>query len=997
MDEEELHYFQLYKVLQGPVKQAFIYCFFQCYTQDTDVHSYITKTKAELSNLFSAEELEALRKNKIISKHRLPTIFKVLKACCSPFYKYYDDQVWTTRDSMKDNTRPEMHLVQLLEIYKSMSSHSHRIDRDTFNTNITKIGKMLKDLMEGTRTLTKSPDKRDLHRITAMFDNAVQGKGAESSENDIFDDVSVELQIHHKKEGSDLDRLAEVNCDYVDIGLLSMRIVTEETTKKKHDYEDEIDEEMMLMPDQLFLNRNIIENAASPDIWVVEGEAFIGKSTYAYELIQRWCKRDIKFQNLHQFEAVLFMCPKDWRQKPIEGEINFLKTNLPLCCGIHGFQKMYRWLLKKRVLLIIDDAEQLCDTGISEYDKILSDFTNLSILIFTSDNSDPVIQHLSSNKTVTKMWLLGFNPERALILAERIFNDYDQQKNFTNYKKFIKNNLSRLWDLLKFPSFTLQMCSAYLDDAEVFKDVTTASEVLWAVLQAAISETIEQFGFQDSKNRVNVDKFVLEVCQKAHEAVSEGKILRNLKIDSLKEATWKAITIEASEFLLSHIFKARKDKKGDSSRKIFSGYYRLQQEFLAAWYSFNQLLCGKNLNNLVTQKMDVQRLVLFMAGHMHKMVTKLGGLSEDQASKLIKTLVNYSESSFDNLLFIFKLVTEFKCDDQLTTLIVEESEYPEEWKLSDTEIQLAPLEILMNKVSPTRLILDVSDSRQSPEILKVTSFLCRVKISIWLEGYKQLSYGYPKRMDRTLKTLLKDPQMPYIDHIAGFLSEDMLKQMYQHTVTKRMVYLKVKATDMKTLCTILLAHKYLPNLVWLEIVVDMDITKIDVNSLTRTTVPLMDVYFTKVHDKIIPKTCDIIAQMNKTYSGIHLDDTDLTPEGVFTVLKELNRREVCLEAPKEGIDKFRRWFYPELYDYPASTPLTDEEVTRILGNDDRKYYSDHKVVSSRFITELESHTLMSYLHERDSIRYFRYKAENVTLEKGIDGTIEIIPNSLLES
>ena len=234
--------------------------------------------------------------------------------------------------------------------------------------------------------------------------------------------------------------------------------------------------------------------------------------------------------------------------------------------------------------------------------------------------------------------------------------------------------------------------------------------------------------------------------------------------------------------------------------------------------------------------------------------------------------------------------------------------------------------------------------------------------------------------------------MTKIDLIAGCLSKEMLHEVATHYVTKHLVYLKLRIQDMKTLALALVVEKYLPNLLWLELKIDFPILKEDPKQLTKTNVSMMDIYVQGISDKHISKLVTALAAMHTRYTGIHVEDTALTPEGVFTLLKQLKKKNIGLYSTQEDRERFRRWYYPQLYTLDKDIVLTDEMALELLGFDDRKYYSNHFVGSSCFALALDAWNLMSYLEEEEQIVYFTYRTDNLSFIKNFSGSVTVHKN-----
>ena len=85
MTVSENYRLKICQCFQGPVHQAFVYTYYQAYTQDTDVFTYINKYNLQV--LFTQVEITKLQKEKRPNFHGFSVLFKVRIKYYLKFYK----------------------------------------------------------------------------------------------------------------------------------------------------------------------------------------------------------------------------------------------------------------------------------------------------------------------------------------------------------------------------------------------------------------------------------------------------------------------------------------------------------------------------------------------------------------------------------------------------------------------------------------------------------------------------------------------------------------------------------------------------------------------------------------------------------------------------------------------------------------------------------------------------------------------------------------------
>ncbi|XP_071549168.1 uncharacterized protein [Panulirus ornatus] len=971
MENGNLLRFRLYKVLHGPVQQAFVYVYHQTYTQDTDVYTFAIKNG--FTGFFSETELAALQLEKRLTYHHLPLLFKILKTCCSPSLANPTSPIWkksvyTEMDLKLTEAKVENLLVTFIKIYEEICRISTPLSQEDFDAKISDIILWLECLIEraGEFDIT-GRWREDLERIMNLFNEICTGEQKESSSAEIAEDVKVELQMRYE-----LYHRPEL--DPVLLWLSNAQDISKKRTRKCTILNPGKNIGVQTLVTKLKIN--------GERVCLIKGEPGSGRSSLATLLALSWAQKDECIRDIGYYQAAIVVSGVAVRK----AQEDFVRVILPLCSLTHGSDKIYTWLKEAYVLLVIDDAEEMNKDQMEEVKTLIKVSQNISAVILAIPSLYDILQKDWADILSLKLQLNGYDREEIIVLAEDILCGKSKTADPKCLKKFLTKNMCRLAHVLKYPHTLLQMCEAFIEKPDIYEEVTTVTDILWILTTWKISRALAN-GPQENNYQSKLFHWLLIAGQKALEAFRENKRLEGQYIMDLETDTSRLFPGTTCKNLMSCVFKQR--YYHGANRKGFSSTHNMQQEFLAAWYINHEILKGERLLILTGELQCTYQLALFMGGLVPKMKRGSIGLSELDERRLISALVNHSEDSSENLNFNMDLVTEVKASPRLVEYIVEVSEYPDEWNVNAADIQLIPIETLLLNVAPTRIFLNVEELKPYSELSKVLTFLCRVDIYVWLDSISQFKYGSSSNMDRIIKAFFRDPVMTKVDLVAGCISNKMLHDLVSEPAFNHLVYMKLRVMDLKCLSTLLIINKYLHNLLWLEVKIDFLILEEDINGIPCSSVPLMDVHMQGIKDSSVAKLAVLLGSMHTCYAGIHLENTSLTPEGLFVLLKQLQKKDIRLYSHPESRDKFRRWYYPQLASCDESIKLTDEQAQELLGFDDRIYYSNHFVGSCCYAVAIDAWNLMSYLEEQEDIIQFTYKTENLSFIKRLNGSVDI--------
>ncbi|KAK8720289.1 hypothetical protein OTU49_013455 [Cherax quadricarinatus] len=974
MENGNLLKFRIYKILNGPVQQAFVYVFHQTYTQDTDV--YTSAVKCGITGYFTETELAALQREKRPTRHSLPLLFKILKTCCNPALAVPTSTVWNnSHDRHEDPSSKgavENLLLTFMKTYENVCTVSTPFSQDQFDGTISDITTWLEWLIEGAGKFDVTGRWREcLERVMVLIHDILLGEHKESSSAEIAEDVRVELHMRHRQyRKPELDPMCLWVTEAMDIPKRRSRKTPVLGPGKSVGIQD--------------LLVKLIGKEAKPATGVcfIRAEPGCGRTSLAALLASSWTQMDERICRIGEYEAVIVVSGAAVSMS----QEDLVCVVLPLCALTHGADKVRLWLSDARVVLVVDDAEELSDERTQEIKDLIMHCRFLTAIILSVPSFYDQLRHNWTDVPTVNLHLNGYNREEIVALAEWLLCQKTARADPKRFKMFLTKNICRLAHVLKYPNTLLQTCRAYAEKPDIYDEVTTATDLLWTLTLRRINEALA-----DSP-QVVTEKQALQwlttAGEKALEAFRDGRRLEGDYMKHLESETLGNLSSAVCWNLMSGVFKQRCFLGTESQG--YTSLHKVQEEFLAAWYADHKILEYNKMVSLIGESYCAYQLALFMGGLILRLRRDSGGaLQELDERRLISAVLNHTDDSSEYLNFNMDLVAEVKAVPRLVEYIVDMSEYPDEWNVSAADAQLIPIEALLMNVAPTRIFLNVEEPKVYSELNRVIGFLCRVDIFLWLDSMCQFQYGASHKMDRIIKAFFGDHVVTKIDLLAGCVSVKILRELVSEPAFGHLVYIKMRVLDKISLSTLLVINKYLPKLLWLEVKIDFLILEEDINNLPCSTVPLMDVHLCRTGASCIPKLANLLGTMHTCYAGIHLQDTSLTPEDLFVLLKQLQKRSIRLYSHPESRDKFRRWYYPQLSSCNQSVELTDELAQELLGFDDRIYYSNHFVGSSCFAVAIDAWNLMSYLEEQDDIIQFTYQTENLRFTKRLDGTVNI--------
>ena len=767
----------------------------------------------------------------------------------------------------------------------------------------------------------------------------------------------------------------------------------------------------------VYLNEKCSERIDGKKICCISGEHGVGKSTLASMFAMGHHTKSTDIKHLQEYEYVLVVSGKQIEQTSMTKWVGNTKSQrndldnfiddywsisecfLPGCCAKYGIKNVGQFLTSKQILFIIDDGDEISEGKMKELILFLGQITFSSSVIILG-NLDWIMKlkfNFISYSSVQHLHLHGISKDYILEKATKLKENVKTAKKKVQrtFKDAIKVNMNRIGRLFHYPSLIKDILSMWRTRSSLVRDLHTATELLWNLVVWKTNGALQVDLNKDARKKRKWLKWLILTGKMTSYCLKANLKLNEASFEEIKQSAEKDFSAEEAENLLKSFFKRRLVYSSDNFLSGPCSTSRPQMEFLSSYFLIHELANDEKVSiNAFLPAIEPEVVLALLVGHMKRWDESVLNdetpheISFDLMNRLIETIAGYEEDKTEDVEFLLKLATEFRGSHKLIQLMVNVTEYPEEWDLKFCYLQQKSLDMLLQHVSPVRIILRTDRQIQNYEHVSLLKFLGRVPISIWFESRDQFQYDSLRKMDKYLKPFLSDTVVARCDLLSGSVSRILMMDMLDYRSMSYMVMLALKVTNEESLSTALSLPSHLPHLLWFELKIDMNIENVVLTSLPNMTVDMFDVYLRDLDDLCIPQITGLLTKMHKRYSGIHLDRTTLSPESIFTLLKELKNRDVTLCASPKAIDKYRRWYYPLLANMPTDRLLTNKEVKTILGFEDRKFYSEHKIHSSMFVKSIDAWNLTSYLEELKEIKYFEYNADNLSFIKTLKGEVK---------
>ncbi|KAB7508180.1 hypothetical protein Anas_09459 [Armadillidium nasatum] len=178
---------ELLKVIhcfKGPVHQAFVYTYYQSYTQNTDMYTFAVNTNK--STNFSSRELHILELERRPIKLNTFLLYKVLQNCCMPVLSDNVDPVWSYNDTgfCTSKNKIEEILASVISSYRELLFKANKFSIVDFNNIMDVLLHNVCLLIEKSAEISKSRRwTEEKERLETIFSNIRKGDFLTYSEN----------------------------------------------------------------------------------------------------------------------------------------------------------------------------------------------------------------------------------------------------------------------------------------------------------------------------------------------------------------------------------------------------------------------------------------------------------------------------------------------------------------------------------------------------------------------------------------------------------------------------------------------------------------------------------------------------------------------------------------------------------------------------------------------------------------------------------------------
>lgn len=635
-----------------------------------------------------------------------------------------------------------------------------------------------------------------------------------------------------------------------------------------------------------------------------------------------------------------------------------------------------QWLENFRTLLIIDD---FLPRWTEEAAEALQKWKRMSLVVLTTPEFAVKSQEdLSAAKIedcgAVKLHLLAsLDKEKVLSMT----SNYLTINEISSLNVWIVDNWWWANTLLKYRGLIEPFCAAW--KYGLIEKVSTATELLWTII--------------DSFNEVTNVIELLDERLTRWWTVLGGLCRRSLETGyplCASEVENEARQIFQNEFE-SASGSCLLPLSGKSAGCCGSRWLTLPQpltEFLAGWNAFHQNLSGTALKSLVKRIADEDPVVIYVAGHLKRTIENGEILREKQLIRLFRNLVLHMDRAKNRFSYTLRVLSESGFHPELVKFMVTEVDFPKVWDISDSAVLVRPVEALLEHVHPKKAEVTVAKGQYAPELTQVVRLLSQRGISMFLADMNHLTFGNPVSSEQLIQTVQNYGSKGTLQDFMGCLSARCLNNLSKHVATQNLVCLRVRVTDTLSVTAALLTPATLLSLMWLEIDFDLPLDQLLNIKVPKVNTPLMDLTFRSLTDEDMSNLVEFLAAIRNRYSGIHLVESEVSPQGVRTFLKGLYTKALKTSAHPDAISRYRAWRYP-IIGQSNWSELSDEDARHLIGHDDRPHYNDNEVESEGFIADrAEVRTLATFLQMLEDPVCFRYECKNYRLAKCVDGNVE---------
>ncbi|MPC10828.1 hypothetical protein E2C01_003471 [Portunus trituberculatus] len=698
--------------------------------------------------------------------------------------------------------------------------------------------------------------------------------------------------------------------------------------------------------------------AASRAVCVIEGLRGEGKSSLARTLLQ-----DEKFQGVFVLPGPVLDEMDIW--EAISTQI-FEKTRQRLT-------ESEDWMETTRTLVIIDDFLPRWN---DEAVVALNQWKMMSLVLLTTPYHAANTQEALSTagiQNVKKHRLAPLDKNKMLEFAK----NHLVEDHLLELATWLTNNWWWAGAVLRFKGLIEPFCAAW--KSGLIETVSTETELLWAITDC-MTESLEKNGLPENA----LERWWTALGGLCRRSLETGYPMNASEVEY--EAR-KIFPTGSKGVTAKHLLPALGESAGCCGVRWLSLPQPLM-EFLTGLNVFHQNLAGLPIKSLVKGIADEDPVVVHVAGHLARAAERGTTPPEKQLIRLFRNLVLHMDQAKDRFSYTLRILFSSHIYPELLKYIVTDVDFTKVWDISDSAMRFHPVEALLEHIRPLKAEVTVTRGESAPEMPQVARLLAERGIFMFLADMNHLTFGNPANSDSLIHTIQKYGTKGVLQDFMGCLSSRCLNDLGKHITTQNLVCLRVRVTDTQSVKAACLTPESLSSLMWLEIDFDLPFDDLVKVAVPKVNTPLMDVTFRGLTDNDMVRLVAFLALIRKRYSGIHLMQSELSPEGARTFIKGLFSKFMKTSADPDAISRYRAWRYP-IVGQSFQTNLSDEEARHLIGHDDRPQYNDNEVEAVGVVAErMEVLTLATFLGVLEDPACFRYECANFRVVKSLDGKVE---------
>ncbi|XP_064115041.1 uncharacterized protein LOC135221147 [Macrobrachium nipponense] len=692
--------------------------------------------------------------------------------------------------------------------------------------------------------------------------------------------------------------------------------------------------------------------------WVVGAEEGRGHCRLSQHLAHAWCSRQSSLPSLHSYKALMAF---NSEQVSSDGCWEAAKTLLPDTVKRWGAADVAEWMEENRLLIIVEDFDyRKCREMVGETLEEWSgaDFLLLTTPSYVADTTELLAEHLPTIK---------FNVQNVEVnLSLQLLKDLTLTEK-GKFGQWCESKWAIVKEIINYPDLMQPMWHAwhhkYICDA-----TTTTTELLWTILLAHIAQNIHM-------DMELVHKWFQAIGQKARESLED----RNREPVKKEEVMNAAQEIFPSGFAEEVLTK--------SLPCLYS--WLLPGNIYYPHPASNSLLPGMLILKLLTKYLiDEDSVVIYAAGHLHRILELQPQFRDDNVTRCARNLILHMDRAKDRFEYILRVIYEIHSQSLDSGHIQKGNciSFQRHWEVHDKGMIPSSIETLLKFETPAKILLLISKKREAPDLEGMVNLLSRNTIPMCLLESNHLEWESPSTTDEYIKILQEGNAA--VEDVIGCLKSDTILSLGQNAMTRNLVCLRARLTDLESVKALFDCPQHLPCLLWLEADFDLPLSQLEDLELPQVNTGLMDVCFKETHDEDIPFLCKFLSTIRKNYSGIHLTRSSVTPQGAKELLKQFYKLGMKMSVDIAIVNRYRRWRFFILSTIPKTDEMTQEKVQHLLGYDDRHHYNDNEVFSSAVADHEEADALAHFLGLMKDVLCFRYACSNYLVVKSCNGSIE---------